>query len=305
MKTLIVLDRLSHALQEEKIAGKWLLTVLYGKQKYWWLLAWFLRPCLSRFPWFSACIGWLQKRSWTRAHIRAFIDKHHIDQSEFVRPVSAFTSFNDFFIRKLQPHVRPIAYGDDVAILPADGRYLVYPDIALVDGFWVKGQRFCLEKLLQDKDLAAQYAHGALVIARLCPSDYHRFHFPIHCVPSKTSAMSGSLYSVNPIALKRRIAILAENKRQLTHLSSLRFGNVLCIEVGATCVGTIHQTFCPGEHYVKGEEKGYFSFGGSTMLLFFLPGRILLDHDLVEASQERLEVRGLMGQSLGRALSEL
>jgi phosphatidylserine decarboxylase len=175
----------------------------------------------------------------------------------------------------------------------------------LSDGFIVKGKKFSLETLLQDSDLAKQYANGSMVIARLCPTDYHRFHFPCNCIPERSYNIAGDLFSVNPLALRKNIHILSQNKRQITILHSKNFGKILFIEVGATYVGSIHQTFVPGEPYAKGDEKGYFSFGGSSLILLFEPNCIQFDQDLIEASGQRMEIRGLMGQSMGRSLFPL
>ncbi|MES2199982.1 MAG: phosphatidylserine decarboxylase, partial [Chlamydiota bacterium] len=124
-------------------------------------------------------------------------------------------------------------------------------------------------------------------------------HFPCSCTPSKSFLINGPLYSVNPLALRKRIEILAQNKREITILGTECFGKVLFIEVGATCVGAIHQTYTPEKLHEKGAEKGYFSFGGSSLVLLFEPGAIVFDQDLVEASKEGIEVLGLMGQTLG------
>ena len=140
-----------------------------------------------------------------------------------------------------------------------------------------------------------------MVIARLCPIDYHRFHFPFSCTPSKSTLLNGALFSVNPLALKKNIRIFSENKRSLTSLKTDKFGDVLFIEVGATCVGGIFQTYTPNQAVVKGQEKGYFSFGGSSLILLFEPGRIHFDADLIEASKKKIEIRGLLGQSMGRS----
>ncbi|MBM3198410.1 MAG: phosphatidylserine decarboxylase [Chlamydiae bacterium] len=303
MKKILFLDRVSQTIQEEKVYGESFLQFFYGEGRLSrWFSPWLL-PILACHPLASRLYGHMQKSRWSRKKIEPFIHTFSVDTSEFLEPVSHFASFNDFFTRRLKPASRPVAAGGDVAVLPADGRYLVYPDISKSDGFLVKGRSFCLRELLQSSSLYEAYKDGTLVLARLCPTDYHRFHFPVHCIPSVARPMKGDLYSVNPIALRKRIEILAQNKRQLTLLQTKNFGRVLFIEVGATFVGSIHQTFVPGESYAKGDEKGYFSFGGSTLLLFFEQGRIQLDQDLIEASASRLEVKGLMGQSLGRSLT--
>ena len=108
---------------------------------------------------------------------------------------------------------------------------------------------------------------------------------------------------MNPLALRKKIEILSQNKREITELQTSNFGKVLFIEVGATFVGSIHHTFSPNEAYAKGDEKGYFSFGGSSLILLFEPGRIQFDQDLIEASAGKLEVKALMGQSLGLSLT--
>ena len=141
------------------------------------------------------------------------------------------------------------------------------------------------------------------MVARLAPPDYHRFHFPITCIPGPPHPIDGPLFSVHPIALAKHWGILAENKRVVTSLLSEQFGKVLFIEVGATNVGTIHQTHLPNIEQQKGVEKGYFSFGGSCILLLFAKGRFCLDADLKKASLQGLEVRCLMGQSMGKSMS--
>jgi phosphatidylserine decarboxylase len=230
------------------------------------------------------------------------VQKFGVDEKEFLLPIEAFNSFNDFFIRKLKPEARPIVGGSDMAVLPADGRYLVYPNIAEADGFVVKGKKFSLKDLLQCSTLAKRYEMGSMVIARLCPTDYHRFHFPCNCIPSAPFEIKGDLHSVNPLALRRRIEILSHNKRACTLLETESFGKVAFIEVGAMCVGSIHATYTPNAPYNKGDEKGYFSFGGSSLILLFEPNTIVFSEDLIAASKQKMEVLGLMGQSLGRSV---
>lgn len=298
-----MIDRRTGRTIEERVYGARALHVLYGNHR---LARWVGRPLsdlVSRLNVCSAVYGWWQHQPWTAAKIRPFIESHGIDPSEFADPVDQFRSFNDFFIRKLKPEFRPIAEGDRTAIMPADGRYLFYPEISEAQLFDIKGQRLDLRLLLQDEALAAEYAHASLVLARLCPSDYHRFHFPIACTPTASRLLNGPLYSVNPIALRKNLAIIMQNKRKLTVLASTQFGRVLFIEVGATNVGSIHETYAPGVPTKKGDEKGFFAFGGSALLILFPPGTIQFDDDLLAATQAGLEIRCLFGQSMGLALA--
>ena len=299
MTKIFFIDRQTKQKVEEKVYGKAYLEILYGKNP----LSWLLKPLMCRFPFFSKFYGYLQKTLRSKSKIAPFIRMFNIDEGEFKDPVSSFQSFNDFFIRQLKPSARPITNGNDVAIIPADGRYRVFQNIHFEEGFLVKGQKFSLEALLKDKKLAHKYDQGSLIIARLAPVDYHRFHFPFNCIPEESRLINGTLYSVNPIALAQNIDILTENKRMITPLKTQQFGTVLYIEVGATYVGSIHQTFTAGKHYAKGDEKGYFSFGGSCILILFEPFRIQFDQDLISASHQGLETLAHLGEPMGRALS--
>lgn len=250
---------------------------------------------------FSRFYGWSMSRRRTRAMVAEFIETYGIDPEEFLKKPESFESFNAFFIRKLKPEARPIDPADDSIVFPADGRHLGFSDLSKVDAIFAKGQRFDLEGLLGDADLAKWYADGTAVISRLCPVDYHRFHFCAGGVAGTPRLINGVLYSVNPIALRRNIGILAENKRVVTMLETERLGEVAILEIGATNVGSIVQTSSPGP-VTKGEEKGYFEFGGSMTMLLFEPGRIRLADDLLEQSSEGRELYARMGDRLGESL---
>lgn len=298
---IFFIDRTSKEQKKEQIPCKSCLEILYTNNP----LGWLLKPIFGRWPWISRVYGKLQDRPSSKKKINPFIEKYKIDPSEFLEPVDSFSTFNKFFTRKLRPETRPIENGNDVAILPADGRYRVYQEIHHSEGFVIKGEKFSLSELLKDQSLADSYAQGAMVITRLAPVDYHRFHFPCSGTPSSPKLVNGPLYSVNPIALKHNIDILSENKRTITHLHTPQFGIVLYIEIGATNVGSIVQTFEPEKHYAKGDEKGYFSFGGSCIILLFEPDKIQFDQDLIEVTKRGIETLGRFGQSMGRALFPL
>lgn len=299
------LDRKTGEEKEEKVYGGFFIRLLYSHHFLSRLLAKLVLPLISRTSFPSQLYGFMQKSPWSRPKVKRFIHKFHVDTSEFLDPVSSFRSFNDFFIRKLKPSSRPMTPGDHIAVLPADARYLVFPNIDHSQGFFVKGKKFSLASLLQDNILADEFAHGTMVIARLAPVDYHRFHFPCDGFVHTPQPIAGHLYSVNPLALKKHSEILAENKRVITRIDSTNFDTVLYIEVGATYVGTIHQTFNPDTFQKKGVEKGYFSFGGSCLILLFKPGTIRLDQDLVDASARGIEVLGKLGQSLGKQIGQM
>lgn len=300
--SIIYIDRQDGQQKIEKVYRGRFLTLIYGDHFLNKLFYWLFLPLIACFSFFSRIYGALQKRSASAKKIVPFIKKFDIDSSEFKESVSSFHSFNDFFIRKLKPECRPLAPGEQVAIIPADGRYYFYQDISLTDGFIVKGKKFDLATLLDDAQLAQEYAHGAMVLARLCPSDYHRYHFPCACTPQQAKLIQGHLYSVNPIAIRRHLNIFTENKRVVTLLDSEVFGQIVYIEIGATNVGSIQQTYTPLQTYAKGDEKGYFEFGGSALILLFQQGKIRFEADLLAATKQGLEMRCLLGQPLGSTL---
>ncbi|MBA3815153.1 MAG: phosphatidylserine decarboxylase [Parachlamydiaceae bacterium] len=300
MDPITYIDRKTGKVEQEQVYGAKALNLLYGKG---WLTTFFGGPIAhlcARLPFFSAFFGYLKTRPSSVNQIAPFIKNFKIDTSEFQDHQQSFTTFNDFFIRKLKPSARPIAVDKDLAIIPADGRYWFYQHYNLAEGIIVKGERFDLKTLLDNKELANEYSEGAMVIARLCPTDYHRFHFPCDCLPGETKLINGWLYSVNPMAIKKDLQIFTQNKRTLCELETKKFGKVLFLEVGATFVGAIHQTYTPQKPCAKGDEKGYFSFGASSLILLFKPNTIIFDTDLVEATKNHLEIRCLMGQSMGK-----
>lgn len=299
MDEIRFVDRSSGKVDSEKVYMRWALSLMYGNSTGARVFAFFFLPLLARLPFLSRFYGFMQRRPQSKKKVKPFIATFGVDATEFADPVESFRSFDEFFIRKLKLEVRPIDGHADRAVLPADGRYLVCPKINRASGFYVKGQKFDLEAFLSDDALARRFHEGSMVIARLCPTDYHRFHFPVAGHASQARLIHGDLYSVNPMALRKRLSILCENKRMMTEIQTKRFGHVLMMEIGATCVGTIHQTYFPDRHVEKGEEKGYFSFGGSSIVLLFEKHRISFDEDLVRNSFNHIETKGLFGTSLG------
>ncbi len=287
-------DRYSKTIETERIYGEpWLRwTYETGSGK----LA--LGPLLKR-GFFSHWYGWRMSRRVSANKVLPFIVQYDLDVDAFAKKPTEFKTFNDFFYRALKPGARPIAAGDDVAAFPADGRHLVFPDVDAADGFYVKGAKFSLTDLFADAALGREFAGGAMTISRLCPVDYHRYHFPVAGTPGEPRLINGYLYSVSPIALRRNINYLVQNKRVLTLLDSPRFGRVAIFAVGATCVGSIVNHFTPGRPVAKGEEKGFFKFGGSCIITVFQRGRIRFDADLVEHSGQHIETYARMGDGMG------
>jgi len=290
-------NRHTGAIETESIYGEGFLRWAYENP-----LGRFTLWALVKRSLFSQWYGWRMDRPASRAKIAPFIAQYGVKPEEMLEGPESFPHFNAFFSRKLKPSARPIAPEPNRSVFPADGRHFVIPDIANNDGLFVKGVRFNLAQLLRDDALAQRYAHGGMLISRLCPVDYHRFHFACGGVPGEPRLINGPLYSVNPIALRRRPTILWENKRYLTRITDTACGEVLQLEIGATCVGAVRQTHAAGKAVIKGDEKGFFLFGGSCTITIFEPDRVRFDADLIQESAQRREVYACMGEGAGTLL---
>ena len=231
--------------------------------------------------------------------IPAFVDEFNIDMNLAKKDIKDFTSFNDFFTRELISEARPITNDPDILISPGDGRLTAYENIDLDNIVQIKGLTYSLRELVKDDSIASKYENGTCIILRLCPTDYHRFHFVDSGTIGPNHAIKGSYYSVNPIALKNIPKLFCENKREWSILKSDNFGDVLTIEVGATCVGSIIQTYSPNSKVNRGEEKGYFKFGGSTTILFLKKGVAKIDEDIIHQTKLGFECAVKLGEHIG------
>ena len=298
--------RAKQTIETEKIHGERWLRFVYENPVGRFALWLFVRRAL-----FTRYYAWRMNRLYSVNQVLPFIVAHNIDVDDFAKSPFAYKTFNEFFYRALKPERRPIAAdstgspqaGERIAVLPADGRHLVFPDLDATEGFYVKGMKFTVAELLADPALAEKFAGGSMLISRLAPPDYHRFHFPVGGVPGRPRRIDGWLYSVHPIALRRNLRYLIENRREVTLITSPVFGEVAMVEIGATCVGRITQAFVPGRAVRKGEEKGMFSYGGSCVITLFTRGRIRFEPDLAEQSRQQRETYAKMGDRLGGAIS--
>lgn len=291
-------NRYTGEVETEEVYGeRWLRWILFNPFGQVALHA------VAKRAWFSRWYGWRMSCTGSASRVKPFIEKYKIAEAEHVKAADDFTSFNDFFYRKLKPEARPVDEAEDSVVFPADGRHLGFAKASEVEGVFVKGQQFDLERLLGDSDLAERFAGGAAVFSRLCPVDYHRFHFPIAGVPGNVGLINGKLYSVNPLALRDRLAILWENKRFVTEIDTEEVGKVLVLEIGATNVGSVNLTYVPTRPVKKGEEKGYFAFGGSATFTIFEPGRVKLADDLLEQSAQQRELYAKVGDYMGKIMA--
>ncbi len=294
-------NRYTKRIEQEKVYGEFWVRMAYENPAGRFFVWAFARRAL-----FSQFYGAKMNNPVSALRILPFIAKYDINSDEFVKSPFDYKTFNEFFFRALKPEARPIAPGDDVAVFPADGRHLAFQDLASAPGFYVKGQTLTLAELLgeadlpeADRKLANTFTGGSILISRLCPVDYHRFHFAVSGTPAESRRIKGWLYSVSPYALRRNLTYLAENKREITLIDSPQFGQVAMIEVGATNVGSIRETFAPGKPVRKGDEKGMFAFGGSCVITLFRRGAIRFDADILAQSAQHMETYARMGDRLG------
>lgn len=290
-------DRYTKTVETENVYGERWLRWTYGSSLGQMALNAIVKRAL-----FSRWYGWRMDRSYSANLVLPFIVKYKLDVKEFQKSPFKFKSFNDFFVRALTREARPVDADPNSAVFPADGRHLAIQNVDAAEGFYVKGAKFSLADLLGNKTLAELFTGGSMLISRLCPVDYHRFHFPVAGIPDEARLIKGWLYSVSPLALRGNIRYLVENKRFVTQIASEKFGTVAMLEVGATCVGTIREQYVAGQPVAKGEEKGLFKFGGSCVITLFQAGRFQFDADVLEQSAEGRETYAKVGDRMGLAL---
>ena len=291
---IIVIDRETGEPFEETVLGeKWIRWAYQDSRSR------FLERILFRSPCISELVGKWYDSSFSKGKIDAVIEELSIDVDEFAQPKESYRSFNEFFTRQLKPDARPFSTNPELLVSPADGRVLVFPTLDEDTFAPVKGHPFGIRKMLPGH--ADRFANGALAIVRLCPADYHRYHFPCAGNITEYRSIAGALHSVNPIALVSGPDVFGDNKRSYTLIDTDHAGTLCFMEIGAFGVGGIVNTRCAG-HVEKMDEKGYFKFGGSTVVLLFEPNRIRFCEDLVTNSRTGRETLVKVGQPLATAI---
>jgi len=281
---ILYVDRKSGDIHNEKVPGirviKWLYYTKSGN---------FMRKLIKQ-KLFSSLCGLFMNTRISAERIDAFVSTYNIDMDEFED--KQYHSFNDFFTRKLKEGKRDIR--KDRIISPADGKILSFTGIDISRIIDIKGERLSLKDIVNNSEEIEQYDGGDMFIVRVTPSDYHRFHFPLECLPDKHYSIKGKYHTVSPLAIKKHPKIYSLNRRDVTTLTPY----AIMIEIGAALVGSIVQTFTPGKRYMPGDEKGYFKFGGSTVILVFKAGKIIPDSDILSNTEKGYETSVHMGESI-------
>lgn len=250
-------------------------------------------------PKVSKAGGWLLEQPWSRLLIMPFVKKNQIDMSCYQE--QNYHSYNDFFVRKMKPGYRPLEGTKCTLVSPCDGKLSVYPIVPDGDKirFCIKHTDYTVESLLRSEKLAKRYDGGWACVFRLSVDDYHRYCYIDDGDKSKNCRIPGVFHTVNPVA-NDVLPIYKENTREYSLLKSRHFKTVLMMEVGAMMVGRI--TNYHGEGPVKrGQEKGRFEFGGSTVILLFQKGGVQIDERLICNTQKGYETIVKMGERIGEA----
>ena len=246
-------------------------------------------------PWISKLVGSFYNTRFSAKNISKFIIKNEIDMTEY--PSKKYKSFNDFFTRKIIEEKRPISIKPKDLIAPADSLLTIYKvsdDLT----FKLKNSIYTVGEILKNEELAKKYNGGYLMIFRLTVRDYHHYCYIDSGTRDEYIKIKGVLHTVNPIAHKR-YKVYAENSREYTTLHSDNFGDVIQIEVGALMVGKIKNNSLTS--FKRGDEKGYFEFGASTVILLFEKDKVIPDEDILIKSKEEIETRVKYGETIGKS----
>jgi phosphatidylserine decarboxylase len=295
-QSIQVWDRAAGRMAVEKVHGGGWMRFLYGPMVGRRLEALiFSRRFVSRLmgAWYGA--------NFSTGMIPGFIRSQSIEMADF-EPAN-YRSFNDFFVRKFQEGARE--FPRDLMVLPAfaEARYLAFASVTPDMRFPVKGTSMASSPVLAVPEEAGidpgRFRGGPLLIARLCPADYHRYHYPDSGRTALAWTVHGRYHSVNPTALAALGDVFVRNERRVSILETERFGCLAYVEVGALGVGRIVQTHDEADPFQRGEEKGMFLFGGSTVMVFGEPGAWTPSADLLEKTGEGVESLVRLGEPVG------
>ena len=250
-------------------------------------------------PWVSKCGRFFMNKRISKPYISRFIRKNNISLENCEK--EAFSSFNDFFTRR-QKEILLASKEESIFLSPCDGKLTAY-EISETTSFTIKKTSYTISELLKAEALSKEYEGGIALLFRLTPDDYHRYMFMDDGVIEKTKKIKGRLHTVRPIALKNK-KVFSENTREYTVLQTAHFGKMVFMEVGALLIGKISNHKEEGS-YTRGEEKGYFEFGGSTILLLLKKDTLLLHEEIYQNTARYEETIVSIGQEIGRCEKRL
>ena len=275
--------KVSNITNQDKLLS-FLYTNIFGRM--------LLKPLIQ--PQVSKLAGRYLSSAHSKWLISKFIERNEINMDIYEE--CDYSSFNDFFTRKIKPDCRPVPEDLDVLISPCDCLATVYP-IQENTTFSIKNTEYTLRSLLRSPRLAKRFRGGYAYVLRLTVEDYHRYLYSVSGKQSKNYHIDGTYHTVNPIA-NDYLPIYKENTREDTVIHSKEFGDVLQMEVGALLVGKI-SNHKQSTVVTRGEEKGFFEYGGSTIVVLTQKGRVTPRSDLLTNSKNGYETKVLQAHPLG------
>ncbi|MBO4883466.1 MAG: phosphatidylserine decarboxylase [Lachnospiraceae bacterium] len=283
-----IYDRRTKEYEEIAQYGQGALNFLYGNFFGRVLLRLAVSPSVSRL------YGYINSKKSSVKRIPGFISSYNINMDDYED--REYTSFNDFFARKLRPGARPIDEDPKRLISPADSKLLVYTieDDLRIE---IKGRTYSLPELLSGSEELSKYSGGLVLVYRLCVDDFHRYGFPDNGKLISQKTIRGKFHTVSPVS--KDYKIYKENHRVVSFLSTEHFGEVIHIEVGAMLIGKIVNRDV--KEFSKGEEKGYFEPGGSTIIEIFEKDSVRIDEDILTHSRDHIETKVKFGEGVGTA----
>ena len=286
---MIIHDRNGNVVPATAMPDK-LMRFMYGKKLG--------RPVL----WISArrnssrLVGAYMNSPFSKGRAYRAVKKHGINLEEYEK--QHFRSYNDFFTRKIKPSCRPVDMTPEHLIAPCDSKLRAFPITAVRD-YIIKGSPYTVHELLGGDRVCEEYIGGTCLIFRLSVDDYHRYCYIDKGTRSPYRKIKGVLYTVSHVdGLGRNY--FKRNSRVYTTLHTENFGDVIQVEVGATLVGRIRNRV--STVFAKGDEKGYFEFGGSTIVLLFKKGMVELDEDIIRNSLDGNETQVRYGSKIGKKI---
>lgn len=250
-------------------------------------------------PVISKIVGAFMSTRLSTIFISRFIQKNNINMDEYEK--AEYSSYNDFFTRKILPEKRPVDMNSTSFISPCDAKLTVY-DISKDLTFTIKGTKYTVESLLKNGDIASKFLGGKILIFRLAVDDYHRYCYIDNGTKTNNTFIKGILHTVQPVALNN-FQIYKTNSREYTIMNTEKFGEVIQVEVGAMLVGKIKNLHGKYE-FSKGEEKGFFEFGGSTICLLIEKDAVKLDEDIINNTKKGYETKVKCGERIGEAIEK-
>lgn len=268
-------------------APKRSLRFLYGTR-----FGGFLLKILTR-RWISRLAGTFLDGRLSKGLIKGYIRRHRIRSEDYLP--EKYKSFNAFFTRKIKPELRPFDVRSNALCAPCDGKLTAFP-VTEEGEFTVKGFAYTAKSLIGDEALARRFYGGVCLVFRLCVEDYHRYRFFDGGSAENSVFIRGRLHTVQPAALEKR-RVFTENCREYTLLHTRNFGDAVQVEVGALMVGRIVNLHV--RQFERGDEKGRFEFGGSTVIVLLQKGAAQIDEDITQNSAQGFETAVKCGEKIG------